>query len=141
MKIKNLLLLFLMISVISCTSKYITEVPATTKTRFGMEITTPTKAVFFVENENAAGTEEQLSEHRQIADKLYHQFGPATDNLYIARTNAQDLKFNLGNSTYYIDVGKLPHRTAMIVFDGKNKPVLIFESKKYEKVFLKNIKQ
>ena len=116
----------------SCRTALVQQVNSDVKTKFGFEITTPNKAVFFVENKQS---KERISDHHsEIADLLYQQFGPATDYFFIAKTNARDLKFNLADKTYYIDVEKLPKRTAMILFDGKHKPIIEYNPKNYRKM-------
>lgn len=133
MRIFIVFVLFLGLS--SCRTASIQQVNSDIKTKFGFEITTPNKAVFFVENKQS---KERISDHHsEIADLLYQQFGPATDDFFIAKTNARDLKFNLADKTYYIDVEKLPKRTAMILFDGKHKPIIEYNPKNYRKLIEK----
>ena len=122
----------------SCTSKYLVKVNPTTKTKFGFEITEPSFAVFFVENVNSEVGLKNIDQHNKIANKLYNKYGPARDDFFIAKTNAKDFKFNLKNVSYYIEIQKLPQRTAMILFDGKHKPIVYFEPKKYEKIIIKS---
>ncbi len=124
-----------LLGVVSCRTSSVQQVNSDIKTKFGFEITTPNKAVFFVENKKSKDRVSDL--HSEIADLLYQQFGPATDDFFISKTNARDLKFNLADKTYYIDVEKLPKRTAMILFDGKHKPIIQFNPKNYRKLIEK----
>ena len=119
----------------SCRTSSVQQVNSDIKTKFGFEITTPNKAVFFVENKKSKDRVSDL--HSEIADLLYQQFGPATDDFFIAKTNARDFKFNLADKTYYIDVEKLPKNTAMILFDGKHKPIIEYNPKNYRKLIEK----
>ena len=123
------------LGVVSCRTSSVQQVNSDIKTKFGFEITTPNKAVFFVENKKS---KDRVSDHHvEIADLLYQQFGPATDDFFIAKTNARDLKFNLAQKTYYINVEKLPKRTAMILFDGKHKPIIEYNPENYRKLIEK----
>ncbi len=116
----------------SCSNMYVQQVNANTKTKFGFEISAPGKAVFFVTNQKIPSSG-NISKHEKIANSLYNKYGPATDNFFIASTNAKDVKFNLGDKNYYIEVEQLPKRTAMILFDGQHKPMVEFNPKKYDK--------
>ena len=122
----------------SCTTKYLVKVDAENKTKFGFEITEPNVAVLFVENINSEIGLSNINQHNKIADRMYNKYGPARDDFFIAKTNAKDFKFNLKNVSYYIEIQKLPQRTAMILFDGKHKPIVYFEPKKYEKIIIKS---
>ncbi|MEO5910132.1 MAG: hypothetical protein ABIP95_04545 [Pelobium sp.] len=132
---RMLISFILLLALTSCSKKYIEQVKSDTKTKFGFEIPAPNKAVFFVENKNI-GDSTSIS-HTNTANSMYHKYGPARDDFFIGRTNAKDLKFNLANKTYYIAVENLPKRTAMILFDGKHKPVVKFNPKKYDRLISK----
>lgn len=129
---KFLLLFSFLFALTACKSKYIQQVNPDTKAKFGFEITAPNKAVFFVENKTIES--ENISIHNEIANSMYNKYGPARDNFHIANTDAKDFKFNLNEKTYCIEVEKLPKRTAMILFDGKQKPTVEFNPKKYNKL-------
>lgn len=120
------LVLFLVIS--SCSSRYIKVVSPDTKTAFGITLKAPAQAIFFVENVNVTGDNER---HTNLANSLYNQYGPATDKRVVGRTDAKQLKFILKDKTYLIDITKLKKRTALILFDGKNKPIIEYKTKKY----------
>lgn len=110
---------------------------ATAEDKANFGITRPTKALFFVENENITVSEDGVNEHKKIADRLYNQFNGATEKLMIGRTNAKTFKFSNGNTTWFVDVRNFPKRTAMILFDGKDKPIIEYNSKKYESLVRK----
>ena len=131
--ITRILLLFtIFLGLTSCKTSSVQQVNPDTKTKFGFEITAPNKAVFFVENKNSDA--QPSINHEETEDLLYNEFGPARDDFFIAKTNARDLKFNLAQKTFYIDVEKLQKRTAMILFDGKHKPIIEFNPKNYRKL-------
>ncbi|NRS90336.1 hypothetical protein HNQ02_003276 [Flavobacterium sp. 7E] len=132
---KRIAFLFL-IGLISCSPKYIHLVKSDTKPKFGFEIPAPSKAVFFVENEKNSLDKNYIN----TANLLYNKYGPATDNFVIGLTDASDFIFKLGDKTYYIDVKKLPKSTAMLLFDGKHKPTVIFNPKRFEKFIIKKEK-
>lgn len=119
----------------SCSTRYIQQVPSDTKTKFGFAITGPNKAVYFVENEKI--NHSKPNNHAQLANALYNAYGPARDDFYVANTNDLDFKFNLADKTYYIAVENLPKRTAMILFDGKHKPIVAFNPRRYNKLISK----
>ena len=131
--------LLILLHLTACSSRFIQKVSPETKTKLGFEITAPSKCAFFVENEQIKSTNYDTEDYKKLTDKLYNKYGPATDTFFIGRTNAKDFKFNLNGETYYLEVSKLPQRTAMVLFDGKNAPKVVFRSKKYEK-FIKKIK-
>lgn len=123
--------IFLILGLGSCSPKYIEIVNSDTKTKFGFEISAPNQAVYFVENKKSTSVNDRNNSHENIANALYNKYGPARDNFFIGTTNARDFKFNLINKTYYIAVEKLPKRNAMILFDGRHKPIVKFNPKKY----------
>lgn len=129
--------LLTLLSLTSCNTRFIQKVNPETKTKFGFEVTAPNKAVFFVDNDKIETTNIASENYIKTTNILYNTYGPATDEFYIGRTNAKDLKFNLNEQTYYIEVSKLPKRTAMVLFDGKHKPKLVFRSKNYESLIKK----
>ncbi|MGE6354019.1 hypothetical protein ACQKCJ_09085 [Flavobacterium sp. NPDC079362] len=124
----------------ACSSKYIKLVSPDTKTEFGITLTSPSRGVFFVENQKIPASKNKIEIHTKVANSLYNNYGPATDNRFIGRTNARQLKFVTNNKTYLIDITKLQKRTAMVIFDGKNKPIIKYNSKRYnasiEKYFI-----
>lgn len=130
MKTFPLILLFLLLY--SCSPKVTRIATSADKANFG--ITNPSKAVFFVENEKIAAPEDRISDHKIIADLLYKQLGGATDRLMVARTNAKTFKFSNGTVTWFVDVEVFPKRTAMILFNGKNEPVIEYNPKNYERI-------
>lgn len=57
------------LGVVSCRTSSVQQVNSDIKTKFGFEITTPNKAVFFVENKK---NKDRVSDHHlEIADLLY----------------------------------------------------------------------
>ncbi|MFD2910104.1 hypothetical protein ACFSX9_15345 [Flavobacterium ardleyense] len=137
-KIAKFYLLFVLLS--SCSSKYIQKVSPDTKTKFGFEISAPSVSIFFVENGTREVDDRTLYNHKNTANRLYNKYGPATDRFFIAETNARDFKFNLKGVTYYIEVDSLPQRTAMILFNGRSRPIIEFNSSKYQQKIKKFIK-
>lgn len=121
----------------SCSSRYIKLVSTDTKTEFGMTFTAPSQAILFVENEKVSASKNSIEIHTRNANSIYNNYGPSTDNRFVGRTNAQQLKFIIKDKTYLVDVTEFKDRTAMILFDGESKPVIEYNSKKYEQLFLK----
>ncbi|PDS25880.1 hypothetical protein, partial [Flavobacterium branchiophilum] len=115
----------------SCSSKYIKLVSAETKTEFGFTIIAPSQCIFFVENTKVNATSSQIENHTKIANSIYNKFGPSSDKLFVGRTNARQLKFSITDKTYFIDITQLKKRTAMVIFDGKNKPIIEYNVEKY----------
>ncbi|MFC6268531.1 hypothetical protein [Frigoriflavimonas asaccharolytica] len=137
MKKLTLISTLIILSLTSCNSRFIENVEAGKKTKFGFEVTAPNKTVYFVENEKINTSQIESIKFKNTTNKLYNNYGPATDIFYIGRTNAKDLKFNLNDKTYYLEISKLPKRNAMVLFDGKHKPKIVFKSKKFEKLIKK----
>ncbi|MDN3692094.1 hypothetical protein QWZ06_07395 [Chryseobacterium tructae] len=133
MKIFPFIMLFLL--VYSCSPKMFRLATPDDKANFG--ISNPSKALFFIENEKMAAPEDRISDHKEIADKLYKQLGGATDRLMVARTNAKTFKFSNGTTTWFVDIQNFPKRTAMILFDGKNEPVIEYNPKNYERLVIR----
>lgn len=131
-------LFFIIIFLNSCSSKYIKLVNPDTKTEFRITLTAPSQGIFFVENEKVnASNKKTIENHTRTANSIYNKYGPASDKRFVGITNARQLKFNIKDKTYLIDVSKLKKRTAMILFDGKNKPIIEYNPKKYNQLFLK----
>lgn len=128
MKIFSSILLFLLMS--SCSPKVVRLAAPEDKADFG--ISKPSKALFFVENEKITASEDHIRRHQEVADRLYRLFGGATDRVMIARTNAKTFKFSNGTTTWFVNIQDFPKRTAMIVFDGNNEPIIEYNPKNYE---------
>ncbi len=135
LRMRILVSFLFLLALTSCSTKYIEQVNSDKKTRFGFEITAPSKAIYFVENKNIGDSTSK--NHTKIANSMYNKYGPARDNFFIGTTNAKDFKFNLANKTYYIAVENLPKKTAMILFDGEHKPVVVFNPNKYNRLISK----
>lgn len=118
----------------SCASRYIKLVSPDTKTEFGITLTTPSQGIFFVENEKVGASKNKIKIHTKTANSIYNNYGPATDKRFVGRTNARQLKFNVKDKTYLIDVTKLKKRTAMVLFNGESKPMIKYNAKKYNAV-------
>ncbi len=128
MKILSFIMLFLLLY--SCSPKMFRLATSDDKANF--RISNPSKAVFFVENENITASEDCIRDHKEIADRFYRESGGATERLMIARTNAKTFKFSNGTTIWFVDVQNFPKRTAMILFDGKNEPLIEYNPKNYE---------
>lgn len=137
MKIFLFILLFLLVC--SCSPRMTRLATPEDKADFG--ISNPSKALFFVENEKITAPENHISNHKEVADDLYRQFGGATDRVMVARTNAQTFKFSNGTITWFVNVQNFPKRTAMILFDGKNEPIIEYNAKNYERLVKKYLSE
>ena len=118
----------------SCSSRYIKLVSPDTKTEFGITLTTPSQGIFFVENEKVGASTNKIKIHTNTANSIYNNYGPATDKRFVGRTNARQLKFNVKDKTYLIDITKFRKRTAMVLFNGESKPIIEYNAKKYNGV-------
>jgi hypothetical protein len=118
----------------SCSSRYIKLVSPDTKTEFGITLTTPSQGIFFVENEKVGASKNKIKIHTKTANSIYNNYGPATDKRFVGRTNARQLKFNVKDKTYLIDITKFKKRTAMVLFNGESKPIIRYNAKKYNVV-------
>ncbi len=137
MKIFPSILLFLLIS--SCSPRMTRLANPEDKADFG--ISNSSKALFFVENEKITAPENRISTHKEIADSLYRQFGGATERIMVARTNAQTFTFSNGATTWFVNVQNFPKRTAMILFDGKNEPIIEYNPKSYVRMVKKYLSE
>ena len=127
---KNILTsIIILLFATSCSTKIIRKAQEGEKSHFG--ITSPSKAVFFVENENIEADEKQVKNHTEKANHIYNLFGFATDAMIVGRTNAKTFKFTKDKKSWFVDVNKMPKRTAMILFDGSGKPMIEYDSEKY----------
>lgn len=91
----------------------------------------PSQGIFFVENEKVGASKNKIQIHTNTANSIYNNYGPATDKRFVGRTNARQLKFNVKDKTYLIDITKLKKRTAMVLFNGESKPIIRYNAKKY----------
>lgn len=114
---------------ISCSPKIIRNAKEGERSDFG--ITSPSKAAFFVENENIQAEEGLMKKHTETANQIYDSFGSATDLMLVGRTNAKTFKFTKGKKTWFVDVNQMTNRTAMILFDGAEKPMVEYDVEKY----------
>lgn len=127
----------IVIGLSSCSSGYVQLVPSDTKTEFGITLTAPSQGIFFVQNEKISAPEKSNTKHIQVSNFIYNVYGPATDKMFVGRTNARQLKFSLNDKTYLVDVTKLKKRNAMVLFDAKSKPIIIYNTKRYLNVVQK----
>lgn len=137
MKIFPLIMLFLLVC--SCSPRMVRLATPEDKADFG--ISNPSKALFFVENEKVTAPENRISNHKEVVDGLYRQFGGATESVMVARTNAQTFKFSNGRTTWFVNVQNFPKRTAMILFDGENEPIIEYNTKNYERLVRKYLSE
>ncbi|WP_121966606.1 hypothetical protein [Myroides sp. N17-2] len=128
MKKQLLLYSWVILFFTSCSSRYVAVVSPEAKMEFGIMLEAPSKGMFFVENEKVGGPN---VEHTNTANSLYNKYGPATDQMFVGRTNARQLKFKTEGQTYLVDITKFKKGTAMVIFDGKNKPIITFNVNKY----------
>jgi len=139
--IKNFLIstIIILLTSISCSPKIIRNWKEGERLDFG--ITSPSKAAFFVENENIQAEEELVKKHTETANHIYGLFGTATDLMLVGRTNAKTFKFTKGKKTWFVDVNQMTKKTAMILFDGSEKPMVEYDIEKYlplVKLYLSN---
>lgn len=137
MKIFLFILLFLLVC--ACSPKVTRLAVPGDKADFG--VSSPSKALFFVENENITASEEHISNHKKVADNFYKQFGGATERVMVGRTNAKAFKFSNGTTTWFVNVQDFPKRTAMILFDGKNEPIIEYNIQNYERLVKKYLSE
>lgn len=124
---------------ISCSPRIIRNWKEGERSDFG--IASPSKAAFFVENETIQAEEELVERHTETANQIYGLFGSATDRMLVGRTNAKTFKFTKGKRTWFVDVGQMNKRTAMILFDGSQKPMVEYDVERYlplVKLYLSN---
>ncbi len=115
----------------SCSSGYIKLVDSDVKTEFGITLTAPAQGIFFVQNKKVDAFKSEIESHNKAASSIYNNYGPATNERFVGKTNARQLKFHTRDKTYLIDITKFKRRTALIVFDGQKKPVISYNVKKY----------
>ncbi len=129
--IKNLIIsaIAIVLLSISCSPKIIRKAKKGEKSNFGL--TAPSKAVFFVENKNIEANEELVKTHTKAANKIHDLFGIATDKMMVGRTNAKTFKFSKGKKTWFVEINKMKNRTAMILFNGSQKPIIEYNPEKY----------
>ena len=117
------------IFLVACSPKILRKPDKGEKSHFG--ITAPSKAVFFLENENIEADKERIGNHTNTANEIYDMFGFMTDKILVGRTNAKTFKFTKGKKVWFLDADLMPKRTAMILFDGSGKPIVEYDSGKY----------
>ncbi len=124
----------------SCSSSYIKQVDPELKTAFGITLTSPSQGIFFVQNKKVDAFKSEIEAHIQVANSIYNNYGPATDRRFVGTTNARQLKFHTKERTYLIDITKFKKRTALVLFDGHHKPIIVFHVDRYhlivEKYFI-----
>lgn len=115
----------------SCSSRYIKLVNPDTKIEFGITLTSPSQGILFVENKKISASKSTIEIHTRMTNSIHNKYGPASDKRFVGRTNARQLKFNMKDKTYVIEVSKLKKRTAIVLFNGKDKPIIEYREKKY----------
>lgn len=113
----------------SCSSRYIKLVSPDTKTEFGITLTTPSQGIFFVENEKVGASKNKIKVHTKTANSIYNNYGPATDKRFVGRTNARQLKFNVKDKTYLIDITKFKKKLLWFCLTEKVNPSLSITQK------------
>lgn len=123
----------------SCSSRYIKSVDPQVKTAFGITLTAPSQGIFFVQNKKVDAFKSEIEDHIQAANSIYNKYGPATDLRFVGTTNARQLKFHTKDRTYLIDITKFKRRTALVLFDGQRKPIIVYDVEKYNKIVDKHL--
>lgn len=136
--ILRILFFFGLLILSSCASKIVIPVENTTKA--DIATTAPSKAVLFVEKKSNYDIE-QRQIHKYISNEIYNTFGGATDKMFVSSTNAESLKFTTTDGkSWFIDVNKLEHPFAMVVFDN-HKPFIEYNPEKYMQIVTSNFEK
>ncbi|QIH33050.1 hypothetical protein [Sphingobacterium sp. DR205] len=117
---------------------------AKSQVKKSIEIGAPTQAILFVTNASDKSTDFMMRLHDQKANEIIRQIPYSTTKLLVTKTDAQQLTFIVNKSKWTLDVATLKQRNAMILFDGQNKPKVIYDSQTYlhaAKFILENNKQ
>lgn len=134
----RMLFFFGLLILSSCASKII--IPVENSTKADIAITAPSKAVLFVEKKSNNDTE-QRQIHKYISNEIYNTFGGATDRMFVSSTNAESLKFTTTHGkSWFIEVNKLEHPFAMVVFDN-HKPFIEYNPEKYMQIVTSNFEK
>lgn len=123
------MIVVLTLFVSACSSKIITQ--SKQKTNADISTTDGSKMILFVENENLMASEKELNAHKEMVKNLYQQFGGVTTSLPMFTTTGKIFEFGTKKKFWVIDANKMEKRTAIILFDGKNKPIIEYKSEKY----------
>lgn len=113
----------------SCSPKMITH--TIQKVKADVATSDGSKMILFVENENILATPTEIDQHKEMVKSIYKQFGGVTSSLPMFVTTSKIFRFGLDKNFWVVDANKMKKRTAMILFDGKNKPIIEYQAEKY----------
>lgn len=104
---------------------------AQSQTIKSLTIASPTQAILFVTNQSDKSTDFIMRLHEKNAREIFKQVPFSTTKLLVTKTDATKLTFMVKNHQWTIDVSSLNQRHAMILFDGLDKPKIIYDSNTY----------
>lgn len=119
----------------SCSPKLITR--TFEKKSSDLRFLDGTKAILFVENRDLMQNRKELEHHNQTTKSLFQQFGMVTISLPMFSTSGKVFQFGTGDFFWVVDMNHAKKRTAMIIFDGKQKPVIEYNPDKYAELINK----
>jgi hypothetical protein len=96
-----------------------------------LTISGPSQAILFVTNPVHKSTDFRMRQHDTATAALLKEANGSTSRLITTRTDAQIITCIVNKDKWVINVANLKQRNAMIVFDGRKKPVQVLEPHAY----------
>lgn len=139
--LKSVVQIIVLFVVVSCSSKIITKTTADVESDVSV---TDDTLILLIENEDIRATPSEIDAHNKMSESLYNQFGPVTTEFPMFSTTGKKFLLSSNDNHWLVDANKMKKRTAILLFDGKNKPIIEYNVRNYpvliSKYFPKNIR-
>ena len=135
-------LLLLPIFAIACRSSYITEIPQETKISTSLRTGGTHKIVVFVEDDAYYKVAQKNLSYKEAKEAITAQLPAASSDCLCGITvHGGIIRIDGEKKSWIIDIKKLPTIAGLVLYDGKNKPIVELNPKKYEMRFRKMFRQ
>ena len=102
------------------------------------------RLIAFLENSTKSSKNIDKESYKALKNYIYKKYGPATTELLILSIKEGNVRINNNqmnnNVSWLVEIEKLPKPFALLIYDGKNKPIIELNSDNYVKILEKYFK-
>ena len=133
---KKILFLFLFL-LIACKPSYVKSILPESQVSSSLTISEG-RLIAFLENSTKSSKNIDKESYKALKNYIYKKYGPATTELLILSIKEGNVRIN--NKSWLVEIEKLPKPFALLIYDGKNKPIIELNSDNYVKILEKYFK-
>lgn len=139
---KKILFLFLFL-LIACKPSYVKSILPESQVSSSLTISEG-RLIAFLENRTKSSKNIDKESYKALKNYIYKKYGPATTELLILSIKEGNVRINNNqannNVSWLVEIEKLPKPFALLIYDGKNKPIIELNSDNYVKILEKYFK-